>query len=248
MSSATGGKLSGRKIVVTGAASGIGRAVARIFAGEGAALALLDLNEAGLAETAQLAPGTAIACDVADESSVRKAVAKAADAMGGIDGIVNAAGIAIPSMTRDTDLKTWQRHLDVNLTGPFLLCREALQWLRAAPAATIVTIASGQALRPGPGTPAYAASKAGVMNLSRVWAQELAPKVRCNTVCPGVVDTPMIADITAKGGQVPGIEQYAMRRVAQPEEIARAILFLTCDDSSFVNGIAMAVDGGRTYH
>jgi NAD(P)-dependent dehydrogenase (short-subunit alcohol dehydrogenase family) len=241
------GRLAGRRIIVTGAASGIGRAVAQLFDAEGASLALFDLNEAGLAETAKAGGGHAIRCNVGDEASVRAAVQQAAKLMGGIDGLVNAAGYVNPQAAAAIDLDVWNRHMAVNVTGPMLLVREALPWMKqAADVATIVTIASGQALRPGPNVSAYAASKAAVLNLGRVWAQELAP-IRANTVCPGYIDTPMIAPAKQSQQGVP-LDQYALRRLGEPVEVARCILFLTSAESSFVTGTAMAVDGGRLYH
>jgi NAD(P)-dependent dehydrogenase (short-subunit alcohol dehydrogenase family) len=240
-------RLAGRRIIVTGAASGIGRAVANLFDAEGAALALLDLNEAGLADTAKTCGGHVVPCDVGDEVSVKAAIGRAAEAMGGIDGLVNAAGYVNPQGSDAIDLAVWNRHMAVNVTGPMLLVREALPWLRRDAAhATIVTIASGQALRPGPGVSAYAASKAAVLNLSRVWAQELAP-IRSNIVCPGYIDTPMIASAKQSPKGVP-LDQYALGRLGDPIEVARCILFLTGGESSFVTGTAMAVDGGRLYH
>lgn len=241
------GRLAGRRIIVTGAASGIGRAVAQVFDAEGATLALFDLNEAGLAETAKTCGGHVIPCDVGDEASVQAAVKRAADAMGGIDGLVNAAGYVKPEAAGEITLEAWNRHMAVNVTGPMLLVREALPWMRqAADRATIVTIASGQALRPGPTVSAYAASKAAVLNLGRVWAQELAP-IRANTVCPGYIDTPMIASAKQSPRGVP-LDQYALGRLGDPVEVARCILFLSSAESSFVTGTAMAVDGGRLYH
>jgi NAD(P)-dependent dehydrogenase (short-subunit alcohol dehydrogenase family) len=163
--------------------------------------------------------------------------------MGGIDGIVNAAGIVIRGLMPDVGLAEWRRVIDVNLTGPYVVVRCCLPWLTKAPFATVVNIASGQGLLPNTSEmTAYAASKGGVVNLTRARAAELAPAIRVNSVCPGVVDTPMTA-----GGQL-DVTPYALKRVADPLEIAHAILFLTGIESSFVTGAAFAVDGGRTFH
>lgn len=240
-----GRRLTGRHILITGAASGIGRAVAELFAAEGARTALLDCDADRLAAVAAATGGRAVVADVAAEASVRGAVAAAAKAMGGIDGIVNSAGVAIASPLGETDTASWRRALDVNLTGPFLICREALDYLRLAPAATIVNIASGQALLPAAGAGPYAASKGGLVAFTKVLAAELAPKIRANAICPGMVDTPMVAAAKNRGLS---LDPYALKRMADPAELAAAILFLTSAESSFVTGVTLAVDGGRTYH
>lgn len=245
------GKLAGRRILVTGAGSGIGKAVATLFASEGARLALLDINSKPAADIAAGTGGIALDVDVTDENRVIEAVEQSARAMKGIDGVVNAAGIVSMASLPDTSLETWQRVIAVNLTGPFLICRSALPWLRQSPGSTIVTIASAQALRPLGAGGAYSASKAGVMNFTKTIAAELAPHIRANVICPGAVDTPMVVAARAEGPQRSDAlrdADYALQRMAQPEEIAAAVLFLTSTDSSFVTGAALAVDGGRTFH
>jgi NAD(P)-dependent dehydrogenase (short-subunit alcohol dehydrogenase family) len=237
------GRLQGRRILITGAASGIGRKTAELFANEGAALALLDRNREGLAEIARETRGLSVDADVTQELSVSQAVEQGAAAMGGIDGAVNAAGIVIHGSVLDVGLADWQRVLDVNLTGIYIVVRCCLPWLKKAPFATIVNIASGQGLVPNtPNVTAYAASKGGVVNLTRALAAELAPSIRVNSICPGMVDTPMTVGLQRE------TDRYAMKRIADPLEIAQAILFLTSAESSFVTGAALAVDGGRTFH
>jgi len=237
------GRLQGRRILITGAASGIGRRTAELFAAEGAALTLVDLKREGLTGVARGARGLAVEADVAREASVARAVEQGASAMGGIDGVVNAAGIVIHGSVLEVGVASWQRVLDVNLTGTYIVARCCLPWLRKAPFATIVNIASGQGLLPNvPNNAAYAASKGGVVNLTRALAAELAPSIRVNSVCPGMVDTPMTAGLERN------VSRYAMKRIADPLEIAQAILFLTGTESSFVTGAALAVDGGRTFH
>ncbi len=237
------GRLRGRRILITGAASGIGRRTAELFAAEGAALALIDRNAEGLAEAARATRGVAVEADVTQEASVAQAVAQAATAIGGIDGVVNAAGIVLHGSVLDVDVSAWRRVIEVNLTGTYIVVRCCLPWLSQASLATIVNIASGQGLLPNvPNTTAYAASKGGVVNLTRALAAELAPAIRVNSVCPGMVDTPMTADLARDASP------YALRRIADPLEIAQAILFLSSANSSFVTGAALAVDGGRTFH
>jgi NAD(P)-dependent dehydrogenase (short-subunit alcohol dehydrogenase family) len=237
------GRLEGRRVLITGAASGIGRRTAELFAAEGAALILLDCNREGLAEVARETRGLAVEADVTLEASVAHAVEQGAAAMGGIDGVVNAAGIVIHGSVLDVGVAAWQRVLAVNLTGTYIIVRCCLPWLVKAPFATIVNIASGQGLLPNTlNMTAYAASKGGVVNLTRALAAELAPSIRVNSVCPGMVDTPMTAGLKRE------TDRYAMKRIADPLEIAQAILFLSSAESSFVTGAALAVDGGRTFH
>ncbi len=237
-------RLRGRRIVITGAGSGIGRRTAELFAAEGASLALFDLTEAGLRATAEATGGTLYIVDVTMEEEVAAAAAEAAKAMGGIDGVVNAAGIYVRGAVEDVDAATYRRVVDVNLTGPYIVVRCCLKWLYEAPFATVVNIASGQGLLPNaPNGSAYAASKGGVVVLTRALAAELAPTIRVNSVCPGMVDTPMVA-----GVNVPDFSPYAMKRIGTPTEIAEVILFLTGTESSIVTGTAIAADGGRTYH
>jgi NAD(P)-dependent dehydrogenase (short-subunit alcohol dehydrogenase family) len=245
-------RLAGRRALITGAASGIGRATAELFTAEGAAVALLDRDGAALAEVAAATGGTALEADLLDEAAILAAVEAAATAMGGIDGLVNCAGIA-GSMPLDAlDRETWDHFVAINLTAPYILCRAALPHLRARNGATIVNIASGQALLPNaPGIAAYAASKAGLVAFTKALGAELAPRVRANVVAPGIVDTPMVRSVLggyANPDDAPFVQQYAMKRVAQPNELAEAILFLTSDASSYVTGTVLAVDGGRTYH
>jgi NAD(P)-dependent dehydrogenase (short-subunit alcohol dehydrogenase family) len=229
--------------LITGAASGIGRRTAELFAAEGAVLTLIDRNAEALAESARDSRGHAFEVDVTDEASVRRAVEQGASAMGGIDGVVNAAGITMRGSVLDVGIAEWRRVIEVNLTGAYIVVRCCLPWLMQTPFATIVNISSGQGLLPNsPNRTAYAASKGGVINLTRALAAELAPTIRANTICPGLVDTPMAEGV--KGN----IGNYALQRLADPVEIARAILFLTSTESSYVTGAALAVDGGRSFH
>ena len=240
---AEAGRLQQRRVVITGAASGIGRRTALLFAAEGAALTLLDRSKERLAEVARETGGLAVDADVTDDGSVAHAVERGATAMGGIDGVVNAAGIVIHGSVLEVGVADWKLVLDVNLTGTYIVVRCSLPWLKKAPFATIVNIASGQGLVPNtPSMTAYAASKGGVVNLTRALAAELAPDIRVNSVCPGMVDPPMTLGLQRD------LDRYALKRIAEPLEIAQAILFLTGTESSFVTGAALAVDGGRTFH
>jgi NAD(P)-dependent dehydrogenase (short-subunit alcohol dehydrogenase family) len=246
-------RLAGRKIIITGGASGIGRATARLFRQEGAAVAILDRSDNAAKAVADEIGAVAIACDVADPASVSAAVNSAAEAMGGLDGVINAAGILAETGIADTTAEVFSRTLAVNLTGTFLMIQAAAPLIqKGAGKGTIVNIASGVGLMPtGPGSVAYVASKGGVVALTKSVAMELAPNIRVNSVCPGAVETAMTAGYirTPAGDPNPAITaRYAMGRHAQPEELAAAILFLTSDESSFMTGIALPVDGGRTFH
>lgn len=237
------GRLRGRRIVITGAASGIGRATAHLFSAEGAILALLDCNAKGLEGVASETDAHVFVTDITDEASVLAAIASAANAMNGIDGVVNAAGVMLRGSVLEVGLEEWRRVLEINLTGTYIVVRACLPWLQQAEGSTIVNLGSGQSLLPNsPNRTAYSASKGGVLNLTRALAAELAPTVRANTVCPGLVNTPMAEGVQGNVGN------YALRRLAEPDEIAQAILFLTSAESSYVTGAALAVDGGRSFH
>ncbi len=255
------GRLAGRRVLVTGAGSGIGAAIAALFVEAGASVAGVDLRPG--------ADGTlALEADVADADAVGRAVDAAARAFGGLDGLVNVAGIADTQLAESVTLEAWRRVIDVNLTGTFNVCRAMLPHLRAAHAeataararaglpeepghgtATIVNFSSGQGLQPFARRSAYAASKAGVIAFSKCIAIEWAPAIRVNTICPGATDTPMVRDAydaaTVREQVGP---RYALGRIARADEVAHAALYLTGAESAFVTGIALAVDGGRSFH
>jgi NAD(P)-dependent dehydrogenase (short-subunit alcohol dehydrogenase family) len=245
-------RLSGRRVIVTGAGSGIGKATAIRCAGEGAQVALVDVNAAGLAETADACGGVIMVADLLDVGGLEGMVEGAASALGGLDGIVNCAGLAGAVPIVDLTPEFWTRMLAVNLTAPYLICRAALKWLNQRPGAAIVNIASGQALLPSTkGGCAYSASKGGLVAFTKALAAELAPGVRVNAICPGLVETPMVQHaLKAQAGLQENslIAQYAMKRAAQPDELASAIAFLLSDEASFITGATLPVDGGRTYH
>jgi NAD(P)-dependent dehydrogenase (short-subunit alcohol dehydrogenase family) len=238
-------RLAQRKILITGGASGIGKATVSLFRQEGAKVAILD--RAGTTDDELFVP-----VDVADAASVQQAVRAAHAALGGLDGVVNAAGIFSPAGLADTTSDLFSRTLAVNLMGTFLVVQAAAPILLAAGAGTIVNIGSGVGIMPtGPGSTAYVASKGGVIAMSKALAMELAPTVRVNVVCPGSVETPMTQSFlrNAAGEVDPAvIARYALRRPASADEIAAAILFLTSAESSFVTGVTLPVDGGRTFH
>jgi NAD(P)-dependent dehydrogenase (short-subunit alcohol dehydrogenase family) len=240
-------------VLVTGAASGIGLATARLFRQEGAAVAMLDRDEAGLAK-ARVDGATTLVCDVADERQVRAAVAQAATALGGLDGVVNSAGIDLMRPFERMTSEEWARILAVDLTGPMLVCHAALPAMKQAGRGTIVNIASGAGLRPLEQRTAYCAAKAGLVMFGKTLAVDLAAdRIRVNAVCPGIIDTPLFRSSWEGAADPEGelariLDRYVIRRPGEPEEIAQAALYLTSDESSFVTGAALAVDGGSTFH
>jgi NAD(P)-dependent dehydrogenase (short-subunit alcohol dehydrogenase family) len=242
----------GRRMLVTGGAKGIGKAAALRFLAGGAQVACLDMDEAALAE---LEPGfVALNADVTDTASVETAIAEAAARMGGLDGIVNSAGVDLESSLEDTTDAAWERLIAVNLTGPMKVCRAALPFLKAAGGGTIVNVSSGAGLQPLKFRSAYSASKAGLQMFSKSLAMELAETgIRVNVVCPGAVETPLFRSSIAEGetgeAQLDAVRaRYALARIADPDEIAAGIAFLSSAEASYVTGVALAVDGGRTFH
>ena len=242
------GKLDGRRIIVTGAASGMGREIARLFSAEGAALALLDLNDDGLRDVATPLGASAFACDVCDRNRLADVVEQAGKALGGLNGIVSAAGILDITPFEDLEPESWDRMMAVNATGPFNLVKAALPLLLSADKATIVTIASVSALMPMAGTVGYSASKAAAAMMTKAMAFDLGPDIRANSICPGVVVTEMTRYLweNAEHSQR-AADRVALKRLGQAEDIAKAALFLSCDDSGFTTGTELPVDGGFSW-
>jgi NAD(P)-dependent dehydrogenase (short-subunit alcohol dehydrogenase family) len=251
------GALAGRSILITGAAKGIGLATVTRFLAEGASVAALDRDAQALAQLRGRFEGAAVKAvqaDVADPSSVAAAIADCVANLGGLDGVVNAAGIDLVADIEAMELAQWSRVLAVNLTGPMLVMRAAFPHLRASGGGTIVNVSSGAGLSPLKHRTAYCASKAGLQMASKALAMEAAEfGIRVNTICPGAVETDLFrSGIDAQPDPKAAYEavraRYALQRIAAPEEIAAAILWLTSAESSYVTGAAIAVDGGRTFH
>ncbi|MEQ1726256.1 MAG: SDR family oxidoreductase [Sphingopyxis sp.] len=246
------GALDGKVAIITGAGSGIGRASAIRFAAEGARLVIGDRSEA-VFETAAMIGDTVTAAqmDAGVEGDVERLVATALFTYGGLDIAFANAGIS-GGMAGifDTSVENWTEVLRVNLIGPWLMVKHAGKAMAdAGRGGSIILTASVAGIRSGAGGPAYSASKAGVINLAQVSAQQLSGTgVRVNTICPGLTETGMTKptfdyardkDVMHKVGRL-----NPLRRGAQPEELANVALFLASDQASYVNGQAIAVDGG----
>jgi NAD(P)-dependent dehydrogenase (short-subunit alcohol dehydrogenase family) len=243
-------RFTDRVSLVTGAASGIGRATALRLAAEGATVFASDVATEGLLETAALAADctgtiTTTRTDVADEASVHDFVAEAVERHGRIDVLVNVAGVLAFSHTHEFPLAEWNRLLTINLTGTFLACREALPHLVES-RGVIVNLASTSAHRGQPWSAAYSATKGGVLALTRTLAVEYAAQgVRVNSVSPGAIETPIM-----EAFHLPeGADFNLLRRVmpigpnGKPEGIAAAIAFIASDEASHMNGADLLVDG-----
>jgi NAD(P)-dependent dehydrogenase (short-subunit alcohol dehydrogenase family) len=243
----------GRVGLITGAGSGIGRATARLLAERGGAVVAADVNgvtaeDAATQIRASGGQAAACACDVTRAADVDAAVLLAQRAFGRLDVVVNCAGILRVAPLEDTSEKEWEEVLGVNLTGAFILTRAALRALREQGGGAIVHIASRAAIRAKEGHGAYAASKAGILQLTQMAAVEGARHgIRVNCVCPGFIDTPM----TRGGYDIDATiaawnEACPLGRPGTSEDVARAMLFLASEDAGFITGVALPVDGGRT--
>ncbi|MBL8175912.1 MAG: SDR family oxidoreductase [Bryobacterales bacterium] len=221
-------RLAGKTIVVTGAASGIGAATLALCREEGATAVGLDLGS------------TDRVCDVSDEASVRRAF----EGMERVDGLVNSAGIAVRQPAGAQDTAGWEAVFDVNVKGTFLCTREVLE--RMGPGASIVHLSSAVALTGVRNRAAYSASKGAIVALTRNMALDYAPRgIRVNCVCPGFARTALTRGIFEDPQRKARIEaMHPLGRMGEPEDIAKAVLFLLSGDASWITGIALAVDGG----
>ncbi len=249
--------VAGRSVIVTGAASGMGRATALLFADEGARVAVADLGADRVAAvvdeiTAEHGDSAAIGVvtDVADPQQLAELVERTVGSFGGIDVVVNNAGVALPtSMFDETDdfESNWATTLDVNLTAHSRLVRFALPHLIESDAARIVNIASTEAIVTTAGMAAYTATKAGVVGLTKSMAVELARHgITANCICPGPVNTGMTEAVPADAKQTYARRRVPMRRYGEPEEVAHMTLNLCLPASSYVNGAIIPVDGGMS--
>lgn len=250
------GKLDGKVAIITGAASGIGRASARLFAQEGARLVLADIDPQGeaVAEEINGAGGKAIfvKTDVSDAAQVQGLIGAAVDAYGRLDIMFNNAGIeGEQRFTADCSVENWDRVLAVNLKGVFLGMKYAIAEMLKAGGGVIVNTASTAGLTGYPSLPAYSASKGGVIQLTKTAALEYARNgIRVNCICPGGILTPLVERFTAglPQEQVQKMVEMAhpIGRFGAPEEVAKLALYLASDDSSFCTGAPFIIDGGMT--
>ena len=247
------GRVEGKVALITGAASGIGRATALTLAKEGAAVVVVDLDEAGATETVErlrAAGGTGdwIAADVGASADVEAAVAFAVKSFGTLDILHNNAYWApLYRALLDTSDEEWEKTLRVTATGVFYGCRYALPVMIKQHRGVIVNTASTSALVASPKFAAYHAAKGAVVSLTRSIAFDYGPDgIRCNAVCPGLVETPATATIFADDARRQWLtEKILVGRHGQPEDIADAVLYLASDESAYVTGQTLVVDGGR---
>jgi len=243
-----------QRVLVTGSSRGIGFSIAQAFIDAGARVAINGRTEQsvsaaierlGSGERLVAAPG-----DIGTVACCELVVKTANDAFGGLDILVNSAGIGAGRPIADCDEAMWDAHIDVNLKGTFFCCRAALPALRKSNG-NIVNIASDAGLMGVPGITVYCASKGGVVNMTRAMALEVAPDVRVNCVCPGYVDTDMIR-LSVKKKPDPEaawqkmIDYAPMKRITTPAEISQGVLYLASFDARFVTGVALPIDGGST--
>lgn len=251
-------RFSTKSVVVTGVASGLGRAIAGLLASEGARLVLVDRAKDPLEELVGTLRNNGtdvleLVGDVSEEETSRKAIALAKSQYGSIDILINNAGINPTGAIAETDPSTWQQALDVNLKSAYLFCREAIPHMVEAGQGVIVNTASIAGQRASTAEAVYGVSKAGLIMLTRTIARDYGSKgIRANAICPGVLESVMADRLTRMSpDQVAARDQrfaptVPLGRLGTYEEIAKATLFLASDDASYVNGAQLTVDGGLT--
>ncbi len=247
------GRFTGKAVLVTGAAQGIGRTIAARFAAEGAGVLIFDLNAAEAtraAEELRAAGGSAeaVAGDVAVRADVQRAVARCVERFGGIDVLIAHAGTADFQPLLEIDERSWRRIIDVNLTGVFLCTQEAGRVMAAAGGGAIVVTASTNAFYVETNGAHYNASKGGVVAFMRSAAIDLAPLgIRVNAVAPGVVRTPLAAWVTDDPeNAAPYLRRIPLNRFAETDDVANAVLFLASDEAAYITGQDLVLDGGLT--
>lgn len=241
-------RLAGKTAIITGAARGIGRAIAECFAEEGAALVLVDVAHIDASAWDAASVETVIG-DVGEETTLRNAVSVALDCFGRLDVLVNNAYAAVHRPIVDLTLEEWQATLDVSLTAVFLGAKHAIPAMRGQGGGAIVNISSITAYTATPGRPAYTAAKGGVEALTRQLAIEYGPYgIRSNAIRPGLIATPAVVDmiLSDPAEARAAVDSCPLRRVGAPRDIANAALFLASDEASYINGVILNVDGGTS--
>ena len=239
--------VQGSRAVVTGAASGIGLATVALLAQQGARVGALDRPGSALEESVVKLPESANVesrlVDVVDDAGVRAAITDLAEVFGGLDIVINCAGVSLPAAIGDED--AWEKTMQVNLHGVHRVVRASLPYLEQSDAARIVNVASTEALGAQPFVSAYTASKHGVLGLTRALAVELGRKgITANAICPGPIHTGMTANIPDEAKAKFARRRVPLGRYGHPEEVAHAILGLVLPSSSFITGACLSVDGG----
>ncbi len=250
------GRVEGKVALISGGASGIGRAAARLLAAEGARVAIADIDEAGGRKVSEAIGAAAIflALDVTREEQWIAAVERTLAAFGKLDVLVNSAGVVLMKNIEETTLEEWRRVQAVNLEGTYLGCKYVLGAMRKSGGGSIVNLSSASGLIGGHNLAAYCATKGGVRLLSKSVALHCARRgdnIRCNSVHPTFVDTPMLEGLLPAGRDRQGFaerlsRQVPLGRLGRPEEIAAGILYLASDESSFMTGAEFVIDGGIT--
>lgn len=240
-----------KKIVfITGAASGIGKATAMICKQLGARVVATDLGPADETKnTLSLSENDlALQVDVSDEPSVNSAMAQVKAIYGQLDGVVNSAGISGMGAAHQVPLASWQKTIEVHMTGTFLVCQKALELFLEQKSGAIVNVASTYGLIGGTGNFSYNSAKGGIVQMTRCLAADYGPmNIRANCVAPGYIETPMTTMLDGEAAEPfrnRFVEMHSLKRAGKPEEVARAIVFLLSDASSYVTGAALPVDGG----
>lgn len=248
-------RMKDKRGVVTGAASGLGRSTAKLFAEEGAKVVVADMDAEGAESVAKEitdAGGVAVAqtCDVTSEDQVIAALDRVVEEWGGLDYLINNAGTQVEKPIEETSNEEYDRLFDVNARAVFWGCKHAASRMRASGGGAIVNTASALSLTADAFLPVYTASKHATLGLTRSVGVAFAPdNIRCNCVCPGDMQTPMIERYWEATGDVEKAKEemasmYPAKKIGQPLEVAHAILFLASDEASYVNGIALQADGG----
>ena len=243
-------RLQGKVAIITGAARGIGHAIAQAALREGASVAIADLNEAGARDAAAKLGGgdgkvLAVGVNVAEQASVQAMVAAVVAAFGRIDVLVNNAGIGAEKPFLETSLEDWNRIIGVNLTGAFLVAQTVAREMIESGGGKIVNITSISGQRGGTGRAAYGSAKAGLELLTKVMAVELAPyRINVNNIAPGAVDTELARAAHSDATRAAYAYLIPMTRYGEPDEIADAAIFLCSDESRYVTGHTLNVDGG----
>lgn len=240
--------LEGKRVVVTGGASGIGLATAKRFASEGSEVVIIDINEKALAEVVKFNPELAggVAVDVSNEESVVNGFERIDSIIGGIDVLVSNAGISVRNLFKDTTYEQWKRVLDINLGGMYLCAKESLKRMDVQKSGVILFTASTNGMEGHPFYADYNASKAGVILLGKTLALEYAPFIRVNSVCPGYVLTPMQKAEYSEEMLAIVNEGIPIKRHAEPEEVAALYAFLASDEAAYITGVHIPIDGGET--